>query len=65
MGRRRNIEPTVESPAQAELTPDGAGKDHPTSNPGEERTLHPAVLREFKDADWWELRRLYVDSMVA
>lgn len=31
----------------------------------EERTLHPAVLREFKDADWWELRRLYVDSEVA
>ena len=31
----------------------------------EERTLHPAVLREFKEADWWELRRLYVDSMVA
>jgi hemerythrin-like domain-containing protein len=31
----------------------------------EEKTLHPAVLREFKDADWWELRRLYVDSMVA
>lgn len=31
----------------------------------EERTLHPAVLREFKDSDWWELRRLYVDSMVA
>jgi len=31
----------------------------------EERTLHPLVLREFKDADWWELRRLYVDSEVA
>jgi len=31
----------------------------------EERTLHPAVLRGFKEADWWELRRLYVDSMVA
>lgn len=31
----------------------------------EERSLHPVVLREFKDADWWELRRLYVDSEVA
>lgn len=31
----------------------------------EERTLHPIILREFKEADWWELRRLYVDSEVA
>lgn len=31
----------------------------------EERALHPVVLREFKEADWWELRRLYVDSEVA
>jgi len=31
----------------------------------EERDLHPAVLKEFKEDDWRELRRLYVDSEVA
>jgi len=27
--------------------------------------LHPVVLREFKEDDWQELRRLYADSEVA
>ncbi|MGH9787120.1 MAG: hemerythrin domain-containing protein [Candidatus Acidiferrales bacterium] len=31
----------------------------------EERELHPAVLGEFGEADWHELRRLFVDSQVA
>jgi len=31
----------------------------------EERELHPVVLREFKEDDWQELRRLYADSEVA
>jgi len=31
----------------------------------EESELHPVVLGEFGEADWHELRRLYVDSQVA
>lgn len=31
----------------------------------EERQLHPIVLREFREEDWRELCRLYVDSEVA
>ena len=31
----------------------------------EEKELHPVVLREFKEEDWVELRRLFADSEVA
>jgi hypothetical protein len=30
----------------------------------EEHELHPVVLREFKDEDWLELGRLFVDSEI-
>jgi hypothetical protein len=31
----------------------------------EEKELHPVVLREFKEQDWVEFRRLFGDSEVA
>jgi hemerythrin-like domain-containing protein len=31
----------------------------------EERELHPAILKEFREEDWGELRHLFVDSKVA